>query len=148
MKITIGHCLIEMNVEENILKLSAPALLVIAGQTSCVCLWDVFMLFMYTYFFILQGKSFLTRDLILNHEQVFSTPIKMVYYCYTNWQINFNELVQKLGNMIEFVPDFHAVTFFKDHGLQDRNENSDPIVIVLDDCMLIIFYGPLECVVF
>ena len=86
------------------------------------------------YQFYFKGKSYLTRQLLLKHENVFSNEIKKFYYCFSHWQPVFDELAHQLGSKIEFVPNFNGISFFHENGLDSRTSDSEPIAIILDDC--------------
>ena len=101
--------------EENV-KLSGPGLYVISGATNC-------------------GKSCLTRDILVRHCDVFVDKISKIYYCYSNYQRAFDELSNDLGSKIQFVQGFSGTSFFTEHGLNNRTEYSETILIALDDCL-------------
>ena len=122
-----------MEVNDIVLKINSPGLYVFAGATNSVwtsyvmCKWYVIPLFF-------KGKSYLTRQLLVKHEHVFSRPIKKFYYCFSHWQTVFDELMQALGSKIEFIPNFSGISFFHENDLESRTADSEPIAIILDDC--------------
>ena len=85
-------------------------------------------------YYLFKGKSYLTRQLLLNHEHVFANQIKKFYYCFSHWQPVFDDLAYQLGSKIEFVPNFNGISFFNENGLDSRTSDSEPIAIILDDC--------------
>lgn len=70
-------------------------------------------------------------------DDVFENKISKVFYCYAHWQNYFNELQQHLGTKIAFVEGFSGRSFFSEQELENRHERSDPILIILDDCIIL-----------
>lgn len=118
----------KMNFAENDILLSSPGLYVLSGPTSCV---HTIISSFHPCIYLLQGKSYLSRALILNNEWVFDNKMAKIFYCYTDYQPSFDQMKASLGSKIEFVKGFSGHKFFTEHGLNDRSEQSEPILICL-----------------
>lgn len=89
-------------------KFNTPSCSVIFGSTSC-------------------GKSQLTRQILLNSNEVYDQKVNKILYCYTAHQPLFDTLENELEN----------ITFFKglpsEHFLEEFTSDSSHTVCVLDD---------------
>jgi len=77
----------------------------------------------------MSGKTFLTKELLLNREHLFDPVPREIIYCYTIWQKKFDELQAKLGDAIIFRQDVPTLSELK----ENYSEDEDHRILVLDD---------------
>jgi hypothetical protein len=79
------------------------------------------------------GKTQFVKRLLLDHENIFSSPVGLIIYSYGAWQSAFEELEEKLGTLIKFrhdIPSNEELQLLRQEGSVDGE-----IVLVLDDKM-------------
>ncbi len=71
------------------------------------------------------GKTVWVKNLVLHAESMIFPPPKEIYYCYTEWQPIYQELINYGVTMIEGLPDM----------IQLKSDPTKPKLLILDDLM-------------
>jgi hypothetical protein len=79
------------------------------------------------------GKTQFVKKLLLDHANIFNSPVGLIIYSYGAWQSVFEELIDKLGTLIQFRPDIPSNDEL--HRLRQEGSVDGEIILVLDDKM-------------
>lgn len=71
------------------------------------------------------GKTVWVKNLILHKDSMIFPPPQQIYYCYTEWQPLYQELLNYGVKMVEGLPDIAQI----------KTETSEPKFLILDDLM-------------